>query len=51
MSKGVPFPDLTTTKRHFPPGVNRAGADLLSSGDPLIPLMTIPVVLTTRGAM
>jgi hypothetical protein len=51
MSKGAPFPDLITMKRHIPPAVNRAVADLLSSGDPLIPLMTPPVVLTTRGAM
>jgi len=51
MSKGVPCTDLTTMKRHIPPAVNRARADLLGSGDPLIPLMTIPAVLTTRGAM
>jgi hypothetical protein len=50
MSMGVPFTDLTTVKRHIPPVVDRTGADLLSSGGPLIPLMTIPVVLTTRGA-
>ena len=51
MSKGVPFTDLTTMKRRVPPAVDRAGADLLGSRDPLIPLMTIPVVLITRGAM
>jgi hypothetical protein len=50
MSKGIPFTDLTTMKCHIPRAVNRAVADLPSPGDSLIPLMTIPVVLTTRGA-
>jgi hypothetical protein len=39
--QGRPFPDLTTMKRHLPPAVNRAEADLLSAGDPPILLMTI----------